>query len=115
MQHTRDLDGEPDALGWCDVSTMSKRPDRPHDAVGKDNSVPVLVDHVEGDLDIGYRRHTADWLRGLPIDDEVEMRACDARRGRHLAFSDARPWSPEQITHRVRPSSAPASLWAQGA
>jgi hypothetical protein len=31
----------------------------------------VLVDFVEGDLDVLYRRYPADWLRVLPLDDAL--------------------------------------------
>jgi hypothetical protein len=27
-----------------------------------------MVDFVDGDLDVLYRRHTADWLRVIPLD-----------------------------------------------
>jgi len=35
----------------------------------------VLVDQIDGDADVRYRRHTADWLRVLPLDDDDEA-AC---------------------------------------
>jgi hypothetical protein len=31
----------------------------------------VLVDFVDGDLDVLYRRHTADWLRVVPLDGAI--------------------------------------------
>ncbi|WP_454617537.1 hypothetical protein [Bradyrhizobium cenepequi] len=79
IQHTRDEGGEPDALAWCDVSMISNADiDNPRDAVGKDGMVPLLIDLIEGDRDVRYRRYKADWLRVLPgDDDDDEMRkAC---------------------------------------
>jgi len=52
--------------------------------------VPVLVDHVDDDLDIRYRRYKADWLRVLPIGDEDDSaRERCARYG--LAIVPAAP------------------------
>ncbi|WP_027581478.1 hypothetical protein [Bradyrhizobium sp. Ai1a-2] len=77
IQHTRDLDGAPDALTWCDVSMISNADMEPRDAIGKDSLVPLLVDHIDGDHDIRYRRYRADWLRVLPLDDdEAAIEAC---------------------------------------
>jgi hypothetical protein len=44
----------------------------------------VLLDVVDGDLDVLYRRHTADWLRVVPLDtadgeiDDDNLDACMA-------------------------------------
>jgi hypothetical protein len=74
LQHTRDLDGEPDDLGWCDVSLMSDADiTDPHEAVGQDSLVPVLLDRVDGDREVRYRRFKADWLRVLAGDDDEDM------------------------------------------
>jgi hypothetical protein len=41
----------------------------PREAVDKDDFVRgVLIDFVDGDLDVLYRRHSADWLRIVPLD-----------------------------------------------
>jgi hypothetical protein len=68
----RDLDGQPDALGWCDCSAMSDASIDPQAAIAKDGSVAELVDYVDRDLDVRYRWFKADWLRVLPGDDEDE-------------------------------------------
>jgi hypothetical protein len=74
LQHTADRNGEPEALSWCEVSAMSDaRLADPRDAVDGDGMVRgVLVNFVDGDLELLYRRHTADWLRLIPHDDEDE-------------------------------------------
>jgi hypothetical protein len=42
----------------------------------------VLVDVVDGDTDVLYRRHSADWLRVVPLDtadgeiDDDDLDAC---------------------------------------
>ena len=73
LQHTRDEGGHPDALAWCDVSQICNADVvDPMTAVGADSMVPLLVDQVDGDHDIRYRRYKADWLRVLPLDDDDE-------------------------------------------
>jgi hypothetical protein len=73
IQHTRDDGGEPDPLGWCDVSQICNADIAdPMTAVGRDSMVPLLVDTIDGDRDIRYRRYKADWLRVLPGDEEDE-------------------------------------------
>lgn len=79
LQHARDCDGVPDALSWCDVSQVSNRNLPQAFAVGPDKLVRgVLVDQVDGDLDIDYRHHKAGWLRVLPLldDDPEQIRQC---------------------------------------
>jgi hypothetical protein len=79
LQHTRDLDGMPDELSWCDVSNLSNGrvdPVNLHDKVNGTVLGGFLVDHVEGDVEVVYRRHIADWLRVLPFearDDATEQ------------------------------------------
>jgi hypothetical protein len=70
LQHTGTYNGEPDALAWCEVSAMSNAAlADPRDAVDDKGFVRgLLVDFVDGDLDVLYRRHTADWLRVVPLD-----------------------------------------------
>lgn len=80
LQHTRDLDGTPDSLSWCDVSAMSNGRVDPLTMVdGLNVKDPrrtlgsvrggTLVDRVNGELEVLYRRHIADWLRVIPYDD----------------------------------------------
>ena len=78
IQHTRDLDGEPDAVTWCDVSQICNADVAdPMTAVGSDSMVPLLVDTIDSDHDVRYRRYKADWLRVLPLDDdEAAIEAC---------------------------------------
>lgn len=80
MQHTGDQDGEPDQLSWCDVSMMSNGLIEPHHAIGRDFTVHVLVDQIDGDRDVRYRRYRADWLRIIPFEEEDEeaRRRCKA-------------------------------------
>ena len=72
IQHMRDDHGEPNALGWCDCSAMRDASIDQQAAIHKDGSVAVLVDHIDGDRDVRYRRCKASWLRVLPIDDDDE-------------------------------------------
>lgn len=73
VQHGRDDNGEPDDLTWCDVSLISHaKVDDPKKVVNREGLVPVLLDIVDGDLDVPYRRHKADWLRVLPVDEQDE-------------------------------------------
>jgi hypothetical protein len=67
---------------------MSNADIEPKDAVGKDGSVAVLVDHVDHDVDVRYRRFKADWLRVLPIDDEDEE-ACGRCKGYAIEITPA--------------------------
>jgi HK97 family phage major capsid protein len=73
LQHGADRNGQPDDLSWCDVSNLSNgRLATPADAIDAHSMVMggVLVDVVNGDLDILYRRHTADWIRVVPLDED---------------------------------------------
>jgi len=76
LQHTRDLDGTPDDLSWCDVSNLSNG--RAADPVALVDKVAgtvrggFLVDKIEGDAEVIYRRHIADWLRVLPFEAPEE-------------------------------------------
>jgi hypothetical protein len=76
LQHTRDLDGTPDELSWCDVSNLSNG--RAADPVALVDKVAgtvrggFLVDQVHGDAEVLYRKHIADWLRVLPFEDPNE-------------------------------------------
>lgn len=76
VQHARDAGGMPDDLSWCDVSVMSNRNATDPNAILFDGDQKgvfavrgVLVDKVDGDVDAFYRRHTAGWLRVIPLDD----------------------------------------------
>ena len=88
IQHTRDDHGEPDALSWCDCSAMSYASIEPQAAINKDGGVALLIDQINGDRDIHYRRFKADWLRVLPIDDEDEA-ACEQCERYTLAIAPA--------------------------
>lgn len=71
LQHTRDLDGVPDDLSWCEVSNLSNGRVDPVDLVDKVAGTVrggFLVDRVEGNTEVIYRRHIADWLRVLPFE-----------------------------------------------
>jgi len=76
LQHTRDLDGVPDELSWCEVSNLSNGrvvdPVTLVDKVAGTVRGGFLVDQVEGDAEVIYRRHIADWLRVLPFEDSDE-------------------------------------------
>jgi hypothetical protein len=96
LQHTGTRDGEPEALAWCEVSAMSNAAlADPRDAIETlDSGVivgrvfaghvigGVLVDVVDGDTDVIYRRHSADFLRITPLDtadgeiDDDNLDAC---------------------------------------
>lgn len=79
LQHTRDLDGTPDSLSWCDVSAMSNGRVDPMTTLDGVNRSSVrtmgsvrggtLIDRVTGKLEVLYRRHIADWIRVIPYDD----------------------------------------------
>jgi hypothetical protein len=70
LQHTGTYDGGPDQLAWCEVSAMSNAAlTDPRDEVDDRGFVnDVLVDVVDGDHEVLYRRHSADWLRVVPLD-----------------------------------------------
>lgn len=81
VQHARDCDGQPDALSWCDVSQASNgardgptKQTHGHGAVHSG----MLVDVVDGDTDVIYRRHNAGWLRVVAASDEEpdEVKKC---------------------------------------
>jgi hypothetical protein len=72
VQHGRDDNGQPDDLTWCDVSLISNASIADPKKWIVDSFVPVFLDIVDGDLDVPYRRHKADWLRVLPVDDKDE-------------------------------------------
>lgn len=75
LQHAGGND-EPEEILWCDVSAMSDRRVKPEEMV-KDHFVRrgVLVDVIEGETAIQYRRHAANWLRVVPL-DETEEQQC---------------------------------------
>jgi hypothetical protein len=81
LQHTRDLGGSPDDLCWCEVSNLSNGRVDPEKLIDKVNGTirgGLLVDQIEGDVDVVYRRHIADWLRVLPLEelDENSEQEC---------------------------------------
>ena len=87
VQHARDAGGMPDDLSWCDVSAISNRNIQPEKMVVIDDRKTRgstvrgwLVDQVNGDIDVGYRRHLASWLRVLPFEDDndEELKRCQA-------------------------------------
>lgn len=81
LQHTSDRNGAPDDLGWSDVTLVSDASARPHAAINSDSTVSgVLVDWVEGLLQVFYRRFRAEWLRVVPHqqDDEECLQSCAA-------------------------------------
>lgn len=80
LQHTLDRDGRPDDFSWCDVSRICDGRIKPEDAIQRDpgedqrsGHTTALVDFVNGDLDVVYRRYLASWLRVL-IDDDIALR-----------------------------------------
>jgi len=68
LQHTRDLDGVPDEISWVDVSPLSNGRTDPKAMLDGRGGVRggALVDRVNGQLEVLYRRHIADWLRVVP-------------------------------------------------
>jgi len=82
LQHTRDRNGEPDDLAWADVTRISDGTQQPRAAINADDStvMGVLVDWVEGDTKVFYRRFRADWIRVVPHDelDEEAVAQCGA-------------------------------------
>lgn len=79
VQHAKDgNDGRPDDLSWCDISSLSSRPDV---EVTSGQFFPPLVDAINGDADLIYRRHVADWLRVVPLDETAEgIQQCSTYR-----------------------------------
>lgn len=82
LQHAADRDGVPDDLGWCDISAVSNRRNAPEAAIDHDHGVrAVLVDQVNGEATVFYRRFTASWLRILPhYEDEEAREQCSRYR-----------------------------------
>src|SRR4029077_11717647 len=87
VQHARDAGGMPDDLSWCDVTAISNRNVVPEQMVLKDERKEKgatvrgwLVEQINGDYDVAYRRHLASWLRVVPLEDdnEEERRRCQA-------------------------------------
>jgi hypothetical protein len=82
LQHTRDRNGEPDDLAWADVTLVSDATRTPKAAInGGDSTVSgVLVDWVEGEQKVFYRRYRAEWIRVVPHDEEDEeaLKQCAA-------------------------------------
>lgn len=73
LQHTIDRNGAPDDLLWADVSAVSDARQRPADSMNSDRTITgVLVDWIEGDVTVFYRRFKAAWLRVIPHDDDEE-------------------------------------------
>jgi hypothetical protein len=66
---------EPNAFAWYEVSAMSDATlADPRDALDRDGVTVlggVLVDIIDGDHEVLYRRYSADWLRVVPLDDHV--------------------------------------------
>ena len=77
LQHTgSDERGQPNELGWCDVSDIAARPDP---AVTHGMMRPMMVGTVRGDVELDYFRYRAEWLRVVPQeDDEDETERCQA-------------------------------------
>jgi hypothetical protein len=82
LQHAADRDGAPDDLGWCDISAVSDRRVMPEAAIDRENGVrAVLLDQVDGEATVAYRRFAADWLRVVPhYDDEEAREQCSKYR-----------------------------------
>jgi len=83
LQHTRDEDGKPDELSWVDVSGLSDGSvDQLNQVVGLEGTAirwlahvrqPVLVDRVNGNIDVLYRRSLAEWLRVIPMEESKSV------------------------------------------
>ena len=70
LQHARDWHNAPDDLSWCEVSQVNNGALRDPVAVIDAYKIVaggVLVDMVEGDTTVIYRRHNAGWLRVVPF------------------------------------------------
>ena len=76
VQHTGDLNGQPDEVAWCDVSLVS------NGLVPREVAIDLseccvrgmFIEQVNGNQDALYRWHSAGWLRVLPYDDDVATR-----------------------------------------
>jgi hypothetical protein len=76
VQHARDEAGVPDELSWCDVSLISDRRLDPARVIDAESMVRgMFVGQLDGDHDAIYRRHRADWIRVLPLEDDDDMEA----------------------------------------
>lgn len=77
LQHTADRNGEPDDLLWADVTRVSDAAQKPRDSfnAGDHTISGVLVDWIEGEMTVFYRRFKAKWLRVIPHDDDEEALA----------------------------------------
>lgn len=77
LQHTRDLDGVPDEVSWVDVSAWSNGRIDPKVFEGRTGVISVrggtLVDRVNGEVEVLYRRHIADWLRVVPLEQDKAL------------------------------------------
>lgn len=71
LQHTADRHGQPDDLLWADVTSVCDARQRPRDSLnsGDHTIAGVLVDWVEGEATVFYRRFRAKWLRVVPHDE----------------------------------------------
>jgi hypothetical protein len=83
LQHTGTRDGGPDHFAWCEVSAMSNAKfANPREAIDPRDGVSVLggvlLDVVDGNLEVIYRQHSASWLRVLPLDCELDSENLEA-------------------------------------
>lgn len=82
LQHTADRHGQPDDLLWADVTSVCDARQRPRDALNTgDHTIGgVLVDWIEGEAIVFYRRFRAKWLRVVPHDegDDEALALCRA-------------------------------------
>lgn len=78
LQHTRDVNGEPDALGWCEVSGLSFPLATRENMVLDDLVRGLMVDRVSGPVEVSYKRFRAQWIRVIPFDtaDKSLVAAC---------------------------------------
>jgi hypothetical protein len=75
VQHTRDREGQPAELGWCDVSAIYNRSFNPQAVIDRENGVRgFLVDQIISAQEVTYRRQSADWLRVIPFDEDDATR-----------------------------------------
>lgn len=82
LQHTRDVNGEPDALGWCEVSGLSFPRATLETMVQDDMVRGLMVDRVSGSVEVSYQRFRAQWIRLIPFDtaDKRLVAACKSYR-----------------------------------
>lgn len=73
---------------------MSNADVDPRDVV-KNDIATELIDYVDGDLDIRYRRHSASWLRVLQGDEQTKRHA-------PLVTAIASRWAMEAWAARLR-------------